>query len=73
MAKQTPGKEKKGRKQRQYDVDVVRTGYANMTIRVMASSAKQAKELALEEAGNHVFSEHDADYTAEYALPIKEN
>jgi hypothetical protein len=45
-----------------YTVSVVRTAYACMDIEVEAENEKEAREKALEEAGNHVFNEHDADY-----------
>ncbi len=45
-------------------VPVCRTGYAFRTIEVLASSEDEAIELALDESGNHDFSEKDADYSA---------
>ncbi len=48
-----------------YSVHVTRTGYAQLTLSVEAKNKKEAKDKALEEAGNHVFSEHDADYLIE--------
>ena len=41
---------------------VTRTSYASRNIEVEAMDAKEAERLALSEAGNHEFSEHDADY-----------
>ena len=52
----------------EYDVNVVRTGYACQTIRVTARNATEAKEKALEQAPSRVFSEHDSDYNAEQAV-----
>lgn len=48
-----------------FEVDVVRTGYGARTIVVKAHSAAEAQELALEEAGNHEYNEHTADYTTD--------
>jgi hypothetical protein len=45
-----------------YTVPVVRTSYAFRNVTVLASSEKEAHKLALEEAGNHEFSEKSADY-----------
>lgn len=50
-----------------FEVDVVRTGYGHRTISVLATSAAEAEELALDEAGNHEYNEHTADYRAESA------
>ena len=45
-----------------YKVTVIRTSYASGTIEVEADNKKQAKQVALEEAGNHSYSGYDADY-----------
>jgi hypothetical protein len=47
-----------------WQVPVCRTGYGSRTIEVLASSEEEAIERAIEEAGNHEFSENDADYSA---------
>ena len=39
-----------------YIVNVCRIAYGNLDIEVEASSAEQAEEKALNEAGNHLFS-----------------
>lgn len=54
------------KKLKQYNVNVVRTGYSHADIKVEARNEKEAKRLALEKAGNLVFSEHDADYDVEF-------
>jgi len=46
----------------EYEVQVCRTSYAIRTIKVMAHSKEEAESLALEEAGDHIYSEHDATY-----------
>ena len=48
-----------------YTVAVVRTAYACLDIEVEAENEKEAEEKALEQAGNHVFREHDADYSTD--------
>jgi hypothetical protein len=47
-----------------YEVEVCRIGYGVRTITVKARNEVEAKELALEQAGDHAFSEHDSDYVA---------
>lgn len=51
-----------------FDVTVTRTSYAVRTIKVEADSESQAYTNALDEAGNHVFSEHAAKYYVECVL-----
>lgn len=53
---------------KEFDVPVTRTSYSFRTITVKAKNRKEAIRLALEEAGDHEFSEKDADYTAEGAI-----
>lgn len=43
-------------------VAVSRTSYSVKNIEVIATSRKEAEQLAIEEAGNQVFSEQDSDY-----------
>lgn len=50
---------------KKYVVSVCRTAYAFRDIEVTAQSEKEALELALEDAGNHEFSEKTADYTTD--------
>lgn len=45
-----------------YNISVTRIGYACRTIEVEADSQAEAEDLALEEAPNLEFSEHDSDY-----------
>lgn len=53
---------KKKSKLKEYEVLVRRISYASRNIVVKATSEKEAKRLAIDEAGNFEFSEHDADY-----------
>ena len=55
-----------------YEVSVCRISYGFINIRVEANSEKEAKEIALDQAGNHLFSEHDADYEANYVKEIND-
>lgn len=48
-----------------YRVQVTRTGYASAQFKVAARSRNEACRLALEKAGDHSFSERDADYDIE--------
>lgn len=48
-----------------YKVSVYRIGYAHLDIEVEADNPNAAEDLAVEKAGDHVFSEHDADYKAD--------
>lgn len=47
-----------------YIVNVCRIAYGNLDIEVEANSPEQAEEKALNEAGNHLFSEHSSEYEA---------
>lgn len=47
-----------------YDVNLLRTGFSFATITVDADSCKEAEQKALEEAGDHEYSEKNAEYTA---------
>ena len=53
------------KKKKVYEVLVSRISYASRNITVEATSEKEAKKLATEEAGNFEFSEHDADYVVD--------
>ena len=52
---------------KKYTVPVARIGYSMMDIEVEAENEEEAIEKAIEEAGNHVFSEHSSDYEADDA------
>ena len=56
---------------KKYEVLVSRISYASRNFIVEASNEKEAKMLALDEAGGHEFSEHDADYKVDGVLPLK--
>lgn len=48
-----------------YDVEVCRTSYSTRTITVEAANGEEAKQLALDAAGDLEFSEHSSDYSVE--------
>lgn len=45
-----------------FDIDVTRTGIGFATIRVEAPNQQEAESKALDEAGNHLFSEKTSEY-----------
>ena len=47
-----------------HNIEVTRIGYGTLTIEVEAESKEKAVELALDEAGDHVFKDHSSDYVA---------
>lgn len=49
-------------KPEEYEIEVCRISFAHATIKVMAHSQEEAESLALDEAGDHTYSEHDVDY-----------
>lgn len=49
----------------EYEVKVCRTGYGFTTIEVTARSAQEAEEKALNEAGDHSYSEKSSEYTSD--------
>ncbi len=54
-----------------YEVSVCRTGYGFHRIQVQARSAEEAEELALDEAGDHSYSEKTSEYTLDGTTKIK--
>jgi hypothetical protein len=50
---------------RAFEVPVVRIGYGFTTIVVMAKTLEEAEELALDEAGDHEYSEKSSEYEIE--------
>lgn len=48
-----------------FNVHVMRIGYAFRIIQVEAKNPKEAEELALEEAGNHEYSEKSSEYSVQ--------
>lgn len=48
-----------------FKVSVSRTGYGYSTFEVEAKDSTEAKEKALEEAGDHDYSEHSSEYNVE--------
>lgn len=56
--------------EKEFDVNVCRTSFAFTTIRVTATSQKAAEEKALDEAGDHLYSEKDCDYSTDGVFPV---
>ncbi len=54
---------KRQAKIQEFTIKVMRTSYAFRDIKVEAKSQKEAEKLALDEAGDHEYSEKDADYS----------
>jgi hypothetical protein len=59
------------KKIKKYTVNVCRTAYGNHDIVVEAKDEKEAKEKALDEAGNYFYSEHTSEYTVESVSLIR--
>jgi hypothetical protein len=47
-----------------YSVDICRTGIGLATFHVTAKSETEAREIAMDRAGDHLFSEHASEYEA---------
>jgi len=47
----------------EYDIQVLRTGYSQRDIKVIASSFEEAKRKAIDTAGDYEFVEYSSDYT----------
>lgn len=58
---------------RTFEVPVVRNSWGTRRIRVKAVDAEEAKRKALEQAGDEVFKEEEADYWADVPEEIKES
>jgi hypothetical protein len=50
---------------RKFVVNVCRIGYGNRDIEVEADTEAEAKEKALDDAGNYLYSEHTSEYEVE--------
>ena len=47
---------------KKYKLEICRVSYAHNTINIEANSEEEAKTKALDEAGDHNYSEKNADY-----------
>jgi len=56
---------------KKFKVMVCRTSHGFNEIEVEAKTPEQAEEIALEKAGNYLFSEKSADYTSNGVIEIK--
>jgi hypothetical protein len=55
----------------EWSANVCRTGYGFSDIVVKARTAAEAEELALDDAGNHYYSEKNSDYEVDWVTPVK--
>ena len=51
-----------------YIVSVTRIGYGGLDLQVEADSEDKAKEIALDQAGSHAFSEHHSEYQVDQVV-----
>jgi hypothetical protein len=56
---------------KKYRIHVCRTGYGHADFKVEAHNKIAAKQKALDQAGNHLFSENDSEYSCEDVTEIK--
>lgn len=54
---------------REFEVQVTRVGYGNRTVRLSARTVEEAQNIADDDAGNHMYSEHVSNYIIE-AHPV---
>lgn len=59
-------------KPRKYIVDIVRIGYGFHTVEVMATNHQEAREKAMDEAGDYEYSEKTAEYEVESVTEVDE-
>jgi len=52
-----------------YEVEVTRVSYGSRTIRLSARSANDAFDIADDDAGNHLYSEDQAEYVID-VIPV---
>lgn len=57
-------------KKQKFIIPVIRSGFACRNIEVEATSQEEAERLALEEAGDHEFSEHTSEYDVDRGVVI---
>lgn len=46
-----------------FKIEVSRVGYACLTLDIEAKTQAEAEDKAMEEAGDHIFSEHSSEYS----------
>ena len=52
----------------EFEVQVCRIGYGSRTTRLSARILEEARENALDAAGNHTYSETSSDYSVQVSL-----
>jgi hypothetical protein len=53
-----------------FQIPIIRSGFACRTIEVEAENQQEAEEKALDEAGDHEFSEHTSEYDVDRGVKI---
>ena len=56
---------------KKFKVEVCRTSYSFNKIEVEAETPEEAKEIALEKAGNYLYSESNVEYTTEVVFDME--
>lgn len=49
----------------EFEAEVTRVGYGNRTVRLSARTADEARDIADDDAGNHLYSEYASNYIIE--------
>jgi hypothetical protein len=49
----------------EFEAEVIRVGYGNRTVRLSARTIEEARDIADDDAGNHLYPEHTAEYIIE--------
>jgi hypothetical protein len=61
------------KKLKKYRVVVTRTSYSSRDFDITAHSIEEAKQVALDNAGDYEFSEKDANYEVDGVYPYQSN
>jgi hypothetical protein len=56
---------------KEFEVEVTRIGYGVRTVKLSARTADEARDIADDDAGNHTYSEHRAEYLVS-VTPVRE-
>jgi uncharacterized membrane protein len=57
-----PAKARRSRKKSNFCVEITRIGYGSKTFEISDVTAEDAERIALEQAGNHEFTEKNSEY-----------
>jgi len=61
-ARNKPTKARRSRKKSNFCVEIARIGYGSKTFEISDVTAEEAERIALEQAGNHEFTEKNSEY-----------